>query len=223
MIARDIMTDKVVSVGPGHSVRHAVSIMLDNRISGLPVLDDDGHLIGILTEGDLLRREELGSSTAGAENATADEAATIYVRAQSWRVSDVMSLNVITVGEDTPIDRICSLMLDRDVKRLPVTRDGSVVGIVSRSDLLRVIAAAAEDHVAAGDEALVRAIRARLNSDLGLSEVGVDVQHGHVMLTGSVPTSAQLRAARVAAESVAGVASVTCRLALPEAGRESYA
>ena len=222
MKAREIMTPQVVGVGPGHGIRHAVSIMLEHRISGLPVLDDDGHLVGILTEGDLLRREELGAASDGKGDAdvTPDEAATAYVRARSWRVSDVMSRNVVTIDEDAPITRICRLMLDRDVNRLPVVRGERVVGIVSRSDLLRVIAAAGVPSVAAGDEALRCAVRARLSSDLDLEDVAVEVDRGYVTLAGGVPTRALQDAARVAAESVPGVAGVTDRLSVSGTGGE---
>lgn len=223
MKARDVMTENVICVGPGHSVRHAASIMLDNRISGVPVVDDDGRLVGMLTEGDLLRREELGFQASAETGLAADEAARTYVRATSWRVSDVMSVDVLTIGEDTPIGRICRLMLDRGVNRLPVIRGGAVVGIVSRSDLLRVVASADAPRVAAGDESLGCAIRARLQSDLGLPDVRVEVSEGCATLTGTVATAALRQAARVAAENVPGVASVLDRLAVLSAERKGRA
>eukprot|EP01035_Chromulina_nebulosa_P036725 gene36725-49509_t len=89
MLARDIMSDGVISVTPHHSVRHAAQIMLDHHVSGLPVIDDEGHLVGMLSEGDLLRRAELGfSATPRTEGNSAD-----YLKSQSWRVGDVMTAN----------------------------------------------------------------------------------------------------------------------------------
>lgn len=221
MNAHDIMTRHVVTVGPGHSIRHAARLMLDNRISGLPVVDDSSQLVGMITEGDMLRREELGGRPADGD--TDAERAGAYVRSRSWCVSDVMSRNVISIGEETVIREICALMLTYDIKRLPVLHDTRLVGIVSRSDLLRVVAAGKGETVAAGDDAIACAVRARLHGDLhsAVSNVDVAVRNGLVTLSGTVTDIAMREAARVAAESVPGVAGVTNDLALliPGVGR----
>lgn len=218
MIAGDIMTNCVVTVGPGHSIRHAVRLMLDNRISGLPVVDDDDRLVGMITEGDMLRREELGAPPA--KKSTEAEGADSYVRARSWRVSDVMSRTVVSVSEDTSIRDMCALMVTHDVNRLPVMRGSRLLGIVSRLDLLRVIAAAEQEGVAAGDNALARAVRARLHADLQLREpeVRVAVRDGFVTLSGAVADAPTRAAARVAAETVRGVAGVDNNLAVLKTG-----
>ena len=103
MKANDVMTVDVVSVSPDHSVRHAARIMLDHRISGLPVVDDDGRLVGIVTEGDLMRRSELGAQALkpiGRHFATSEDGARAYVKSHSWKVSDVMTSDPIVVDEE---------------------------------------------------------------------------------------------------------------------------
>ncbi len=220
MKAKDVMSTRIVTVGPGHNVRHAAQIMLEHAVSGLPVVGDEGKLAGMLTEGDLMRRMELGGvplrSAEMAANRTGD-AIWSYVRNHSWRVEDVMSKDVIAVTEDTPLYRIAEIMEQNSCKRVPVLRDGMLVGLVSRADLLRAIVAAPADQVAAGDVALKKAIEARLQFDVGLqpSQVTVVVCNGEVMLSGSVESEALREAARVAAEGVHGCQGVTNAIAVP--------
>jgi CBS domain-containing protein len=125
MRAKDIMATKVITVTPGNSVKHATQIMLDQGISGLPVIDDRADLVGIMTEGDLLRRVELetGRFTASVQAASStEERARAYVKSQSWNVGDVMNTSVVTVDEDAPIGRVAALMEEHGIKRVPVTR-----------------------------------------------------------------------------------------------------
>ncbi|MCA1409248.1 CBS domain-containing protein [Ensifer sp. IC3342] len=187
--------------------------MLENRISGLPVCDDDGKLVGILSEGDLLRRAELGSAAwpSALRERTEPEA---FTNRYSWRVGDVMTRPVVTVDEDTPLGRIGAIMAANQIKRIPVMRAEEMVGIISRSDILRAIAAAVPDAVAGGDEAMRRAVLARLCSDLGLDRRAIDVtvENGNVSLLGQVDSQAEREAARVAAETVGGVGGVRNRL-----------
>lgn len=213
MKARDVMSRDVITVGPGHNVRHAAQIMLERGVSGLPVVGDDGRLEGILTEGDLMRRMELGGEPLRAAEMAAQrggDAIWSYVRNHSWRVSDVMSPNVIAVDEETPLYRIAEIMEQNGCKRVPVLRDGRLAGLVSRADMLRAIVAAAADRTATGDAALKRAIEARLRFDVGLpaSQVAVAVKGGDVTLSGTVDSDALREAARVAAEGVRGCETV---------------
>ena len=214
MKAADVMTRKVIAISPEHSVKHAACVMLENHISGLPVLDDKGSLVGIITEGDLLRRAELGSAAWRARGNTREEGPEVFVKGHSWRVGDVMTPRVVTVDEDTPIDRIAAAMTTNDIKRVPVARAGQMVGIVSRSDILSVIAAAVPDVTAAGDEATRRAVLVRLCSDVELDKAAIDVtiEDGTVCLWGEVASEVQREAARVAAEGVSGVGRVRNRL-----------
>ena len=213
MLTKDLMISKVVTVSPGNSIWHAAQKMLDHDVSGLPVVDDSDHLAGMLTQGDLLRRIELGTETlAGAVTAPVEpeQRLGVYVKTHSWKVGDVMTANVIAVEEETPVGGVATLMNQHGIRRVPVVRKGKLVGIISRKDILRVIAAAKHDAIAPGDAAMRRAILARLgeNSDLQGVHLTVTVSGGVVHLGGTVGSDAEREAARVAAESVRGVAGV---------------
>ena len=207
MLAKDLMTSKVVTVGTGNSIWHAAQKMLDHDVSGLPVVDDSGRLAGMLTQGDLLHRIELGTETAAV---APEERLGAYVKAHSWNVGDVMTATVISAGEETPIHAVATLMDRHRIRRMPVVRDGKLVGIISRKDLLRVIAAARRDTIPPGSDAMRRAILARLaeNPDLRGAHVTVTVSGGMVHLGGTIGSDAERKVARVTAESVRGVEGV---------------
>lgn len=219
MNAGDVMSRTVVTVMPGHSVRHAAQIMLDHHVSGLPVVDGDGHLVGILTEGDLLRRVEYGLSGARPrwiEATSPDGAARDFVRSHAWRVGDVMSTPVAAITESTPLADVAVLFGTRGIKRVPVLRDGQLVGVVSRADLLCVIASSRPERIAAGDEAIEISANARL-SDAGAvfqSRPEATVADGVVHLWGRVHSAAERDAARVAVETIEGVCAVEDHLTL---------
>jgi len=208
MNARDVMTVDVVSVGPGHGIRHAIELMLAYNVSGLPVMDDSGNLVGILTEGDLLRHAELGGGYPLTGEAA--ETAHDYARAASWMVSDVMSVRPVTVDEHTPVTRIAYLMQKYGIKRVPVMRGDRVVGLVSRADLMLAILEAAPDDAGWSDDAIRRAIETRIRVATGLAPdaIRVTVRDRQVTLEGTVEHADQREAARVAAMSLANVRSV---------------
>ncbi len=210
------MATDVVSVRPDTSVRHAAEIMLARGLSGLPVIDDDGRLAGVITEGDLMRRAELRDALGSAETsgASAQDRSRDYVTGHSWRVGDVMSTPAVAVEETTPLGEIAALFDRRAIKRVPVLRAGVLVGIVSRSDLLRGIVTAAPDRTAAGDAAIRLGIVTRLRYDLGLAEPLPDVvvTRGIVHLSGIVRSETERAAVRVVAEGVRGVAGIDDRL-----------
>src|ERR1700741_3061443 len=137
MQVKDIMTRNVISVGPDESIMKAARLMLQNRISGLPVIDRDGELMGIVTEGDFLRRGELGTQRRRPKwlefiigpGRLAEE----YVHASGRKVDEIMTTDPVTVTEDDTLEDVVELMERRHVKRLPVTRGGRVIGIISRS------------------------------------------------------------------------------------------
>jgi CBS domain-containing protein len=214
MKAADVMTTEIVSVGPETSVRHIAQLMLRHRISAVPVLDDEGKLAGIVSEGDLMRRAELGRDRhrswwlnllAGPE-----EIANEYVKQHGQRARDVMTSRVISIEENTSVATIAAILEEKRVKRLPVLKDGRLIGIVSRADLLHAIATAELDQSASGDEAIRRAVRTRIRHDAGVrdSTLSVTVSDGVVHLWGAVGSAAERRAAEVAAESVHGVCAV---------------
>ncbi|MER9863206.1 CBS domain-containing protein [Mesorhizobium sp. M0185] len=205
MKAKDVMTAKVVRVSPDHSVRHAAQIMLDHRISGMPVLDDDSRLVGIVSEGDFLRRSELGAAAIWPSEARG------YVKGHSWKVADLMTSDVVAADEETPIERIAALMREHGIKRIPVMRGRRLVGVVSRADLLRVVVAARfDDDTAAGDDAIRRSILTRLRDDAGVEgdALTLTVTNGLVHLSGAVISQSERDAVRVVAEGVRGVKGV---------------
>lgn len=210
--ARDIMTTDVACIAPDTSVRRAAEIMLARRVSGLPVIDDEGRIAGIVTEGDLMRRAELRNAPwpgdeAGDRSGAGHEA---YIRSHSWRAGDVMTAAVVSVPEEAPLSHIAALFDRLDIKRVPVVRDARLVGIVSRSDLLRAIVSAPLDRTAAGDTAIRLGILARLREDIGLAGPvpSVEVEGGVVHLRGSVRSQAERDAVRVVVEGVRGVAGI---------------
>jgi CBS domain-containing protein len=219
MKVSDVMSRNLVTVMPGHSIRHAARIMLEHRISGVPVVDA-GELVGMLTEGDLLRRVEFGiprPKTAGWVGANSPEgAARDFVKSHSWKVGDVMSKSPATTTEDASLADVAAIMAARSIKRLPVLRDGVLVGLISRADLLQAIASAPDEHIAAGDEALATSIRARLGQlENMLAEVPtVLVTHGVANLWGSVRSNAERDAIRVVVESVPGLQGIDDHMSL---------
>ncbi|HXW29615.1 MAG TPA: CBS domain-containing protein, partial [Xanthobacteraceae bacterium] len=134
MNAGDIMTPRVVSVRPDASILEAMQLMLANRISGLPVIAGNGKLVGIVTEGDFLRRAETGTQRVRRRwlefftgpGKLAEE----YVHTHGRKVFDVMTPDPVTITDDTPLDVVVGLLEARRIKRLPVVRSGVVVGIV---------------------------------------------------------------------------------------------
>lgn len=210
MHASDIMTRRVITLSPEHSVRHAARLMLDNRVSGLPVCNDEGNIVGILSEGDLLRRSELGSSTLKETGNRLRQGPETYIKTHSWRVGDVMTKNPVTVEADASVDQIAALMATHAIKRVPVVQRGRLLGIVSRRDILEVVLSSKPERFATGDEAIRRAVMARLLSDLNLDAGTVDVrvEGGVVALCGSVESGVKRLAARVAAETVCGIGGV---------------
>ena len=222
MKAADVMTRSVVSIKPDASITEMVKLMLDKRISGLPVIDDHGELVGIVTEGDCLRRTETGTERKRPrwlEFLTGPERlANEYIRAHSRKVADVMTETPITIAEDTAVDEIVHLMESRCIKRLPVTRDGKVVGIVSQANLLEALASVSSNIPPAGpaDSTIRDQILTELGKQPWAPQLNVTVQDGIVDLWGVVFASRQREAAIVAAGNVPGVKKVRSHIAWVE-------
>ena len=208
MITSDIMTRDVATISVDAHVRHAVSVMLERGVSGLPVTDSEGNLVGIITEGDLMGRKEIGKSLLGRQDhpMTNEQDLKNYIRSNSWRVGDVMTAEVITVAPSTPLATVAETMLSRNIKRIPVTSDRAVIGIVSRRDLLKATSFSGIEHIARGDEGIRLAASARIRNDLGFDpeRLKIDVHGGTVAVTGVHLTDLQLRAVKCGIEGIPG-------------------
>ena len=216
MKAKDVMTHRVISVEPTATVLHAVRLMLQNRISGLPVVDAGGNLVGIVTEGDFLRRSETATERKRprwlefvlGSGQSADD----YVHSHGRKVEEVMTRDLRTIAEDTPLEEVVRMMEKHRIKRVPVVRGRQVIGIIGRANLLHALASVARDikPVTSGDES----IRAKLLKELDKEKwapvalVNVVVRNGVVELCGSITDERQRPALVVMAENIPGVKGV---------------
>ena len=216
MNAADIMTRKVLTVAPSESIRVAGTLMLENRIGGLPVVDEQGKVVGMLTEGDLLKRCETGTEpTVSAWRALwlgRQRLAGRYVHAHGRLVEEVMTREVIAVSEPTSLAEVVALMESRRIRRLPVLKDGRLVGIISRADLMHVLQRLLpESQVTASSDAAIRsAILQQMRAQRWVPRelVDVSVQNGTVWLRGIVTHPAEREALCVMAENTPGVQHV---------------
>jgi CBS domain-containing protein len=216
MIASDVMVRDVKTVGPGTNVAEAARLMAQNDLSALPVVDDHEQLVGILSEADLLQREEIGTDVRRPRWIEAMTPATTlaaeFAKSHGKQVKDLMSEDVITAKEDTPLAEIAAILERRRIKRIPITRDGALVGIVSRGNLIQALASA----TLAPSNGLhqSRTIRQELLSRLkkqswtGFGSRNVIVADGKVHLWGLVGSAAERKALVAIAEGVPGVTGV---------------
>ncbi|MBB3393323.1 CBS domain-containing protein [Rhizobium sp. BK275] len=206
MQAKDIMTSNVVSISPEAGVRHAIAVMMQNNISGLPVVDDEGRICGILTEGDLLLRREIRLAPRATRNAevTSDVDLDRYIRGNGWSVRDIMSRDVIVARPDSEVSDIAESLEVHRIKRIPIVDDGRLVGIVSRRDILALITDTPTFRLPREDDAILLAVQTRLKYDLGLTpqRIRVSVRNGQVTLEGNVETELQRRAVLALVENL---------------------
>ncbi len=217
MNAADIMTPGVVTVTPDATVPEVVRLLLGRGISGVPVVDAQGHVLGMVSEGDLIRRAELGTEKRRGGWATfftgTATLAEEYVRAHGETAADIMTQGAITVAPATPVAEIAALMEKHRIKRVPVVAEGRLAGIVSRSNLLRALASATPNAAgpAGTDDAAIRdGLLARLAQEpwARRSENSIVVIDGVVHLWGLVGTREEQRAMELAAGAVPGVRKV---------------
>jgi CBS domain-containing protein len=221
MKAKDVMTTKVATVGPDMPINAIAALLLERHISAVPVIDDDRRILGIVSEGDLMRRGETERRPSWwlAAFSNAEELAREFTKTRGIRAKDVMTREVLTVTEETPIATIAELLEKRRIKRVPVVRDGRIVGIVSRADLLRALAVqdikpmvpVTQDDRVIRDQ-LLAVLKREPWADTHL--LNILVSDGVVHLWGLVGSDAEQKALRVAAETIPGARGVEDHLSL---------
>jgi len=215
MKARDVMTLAVFTVKPSMSVKDVACLFMERRISAVPVVDDQGKIVGIVSEGDLMHRSEISTQRrhpwwlvlmAGDEGLAAE-----YIKAHAKRVADVMTRKVITAGPDTPLQEIAEILEKYGIKRLPIVRDGRLVGIVSRANLVQAIATSGSKlDVPLSDTTIREKLLTHLNKQnwAHTALLNVTVNGGVVDLWGFIESDTERKAIRVAAEATPGVRTV---------------
>jgi CBS domain-containing protein len=224
MNVSDVMTRRVISISPDATVEAAAKLMLERGISGLVVVDENGVLAGVVTEGDLLRRDELGTErhrpwwlrmllSPGRQAAD-------FTRTHGRRVRDVMTVDVITVAEDASLEAVVDAMERHRIKRVPVTDNNHVIGVVSRADLLRalVVAERREPPIATDDRSIRSAILDTLDKQswAPLTTLNVTVADHVVDIWGTITNEDERRAICVIAENTPGVQQVNDHLVYVE-------
>ena len=215
MRAHQVMTRSVTTVTPDTTILEAANVMLQRHVSALPVLDRAGKLVGIVSEGDFIRRSEIGTQRKRGRwlgfLLGPGEAAADFVREHGRKVSEVMTPAPLTATEQTTLEEIVASMETNGVKRLPVMRGDQLVGIVSRADLLHAVASVAHeipDPTADDDHIRRRVIDVLEKNDWCPMGLGVVVRDGIVHLSGIITEERSRQAAIVGAENVAGVKKV---------------
>jgi CBS domain-containing protein len=220
MRASDIMTVTVATCGPDTPINEIARKLFDRGISAMPVVDRENRVLGIVSEGDLMRRIEIGTASRSwwldlfASDATL---AQDYVKTHGRTAKDVMTAPAIVVDEHAAIAEIARLLESRRIKRVPVVRDGRLIGVVSRADIVRglIVAAKRWGRPRSVDDATIRAAildEVHRLPFAGAANVNVVVDHGEVHLWGPVDSAEQRAAIRVAAENTRGVVQVVDNL-----------
>ncbi|NPT42444.1 CBS domain-containing protein [Paraburkholderia sp. 1N] len=216
MRASDVMTSNVISVTPDMTVREVARMFVDNGISGAPVLDPDGHVAGMISEGDLLRRSEIGTEertrTSWLDLWSASHEARDYIKTHAVKVRDVMTAGVVSVQPETPLGEVAGILETRRIKRVPVMKAGRLVGIVSRANLVQALASVPDEP--STDVTLSDAeIRAMLMGELAgrkwsFAGRNIVVTDGVVHLWGIFHSIEAVDAVRAAAQNIPGVKRV---------------
>lgn len=213
MQAQDVMTTTVASIREDGTVQQAAKLMLERRVSALPVLDGRDRMVGIVSEGDLIRRRELGTGAPRSWwlNLFVEDAARDYLKTHGASVRDVMTSPVVSVRRATPLPEVADLLEKHQVKRVPVLEGGRLVGIVSRADLVRQLATARPrptERSAKDRKLRWQVLKELQGSGAHLNYVNVTVEHGVVHLWGGVPSHSEQKALRTAAKTIEGVRKV---------------
>jgi CBS-domain-containing membrane protein len=227
MKASDIMVTDVITVTPESDVPQVAALLLTNHISAAPVLDADGRLVGMISEGDLLHRGEAGTAHERpwwlqmlmSRELLAGE----FVREHSRRVGDLMTRSVVSAAPDTPVADIATLLERHRIKRVPIVDNGRLVGIVSRANLIQALATfrrQAQEPRPSADAELREKVESRLRAEPWMRPalVNVTVTDGTVDLWGIVDSATEKQALRVAVEIVPGVKTINDNVVVRPAG-----
>ena len=229
MQAVDIMTKDVISVGPQEEVSAIAKLLLEHHISAVPVVDESHQVVGIVSEGDLMRRiqKEDGKEASwwlslfAGHKDPAD-----YVKTHGRKADEVMTVNPMTIEDDTPLHKIARLLEKHRIKRVPVVKEGKLVGIVSRANLLQGLATedAVSDSALKDDRAIREAILDEIEKNTGVrsAAISVTVSNGVAELWGLIDSSDQRKALEVAAENTPGVTRVENNLGYAPRGVGGY-
>ncbi|MDH3715504.1 MAG: CBS domain-containing protein [Gammaproteobacteria bacterium] len=219
----DIMSTNVATVTPGVSIKEVATLMVQRRISGVPVVDEVGHVVGMISEGDLIRRPEMDTDKPVSRWASLmtgqEQKARDFVKTHGLHAKEVMTPTVMAIAPGATLNEAAARMEKNKIKRLPVVEHGKLIGIVTRADLLRALAATPEFKLDA-PPASDRAIRDKLNDLLRKEDwaasamVNVIVTDGTVQMWGVVDGEDQRKALRVAAEGIDGVKTVEDHLSM---------
>lgn len=214
MKASDVMTKNVVTVAPEVTVADIAKLLLDRRITAVPVVEADGRIVGIVSEADLVRRPETGTTRRRSwwlrlvlgDAVLAED----YVKSHGLTARDVMTRPVVTVPADAPLDTVITVMEKNHIKRVPVVDGRRPVGIISRADVLRAVAARMADHSNAGDQAIRAQVLQELRGQswVTIPDRNVVVSDGVVSFWGDVASEEERRALCVAASRIPGVRAV---------------
>ena len=215
MKASDVMMSPVITVRSTATVKDTARLFLDRKISAAPVLDGEEKLVGIVSEGDLIHRAEIGTERRGSSwlALLTDEhaAAADYIKSHATKVADIMTRKVVTAAPDTPLSDIATMMEANGIKRIPIVRNGQLIGIVSRANLVQAVATAGVKlEIPASDAAIREKLMARLREEgwASTSLLNATVSDGVVTLWGLTASPTERQAIRVAAETTPGVIAV---------------
>ena len=227
MQARDVMTEDVVSVNPETRIKDIAKLLLDRNISAAPVVDETDHVVGIVSEADLMRRLELGTEPRHSRwlgfFVSSKEGAAEYAKTHGVKASQVMTRNPLTVTEETSLGDIAATLEKNHIKRVPVLRDGRLVGIVSRSNLLQGLVSKrdtiAADAPSPNDQTIHKSVLAAIKKEgwvtHGSPNVIVSdgvVSDGVVDLSGFVDSAEEREAMIILVEGIDGVTEVVYHL-----------
>jgi CBS domain-containing protein len=220
MRVKEIMTPEIIGIAEGATLREALRKLVESKVSALVVLDPDGAPVGVLSEGDLMRRGELGTEkhrTGWLEFLVGGgRAAEDYRLSHGRKVGEIMTRGAVVIGEDDGVAAAVDLMVTHKIKRLVVVRDGKAVGVLSRSDLLKALLATLP-HPGAGrsDDEIFTDIASEISRETWTprGSIRAEVTNGVVTLEGAISDDRQRGALKVLCENVAGVKAVKDKLA----------